>query len=649
MPRVFYQKEVPTSNVYFPLTKWIDVSEKHSIGYGLKTDGVGTLSIEFSPDENNVDSTLTKDIDSGVREVHIFKRLNSFVRFKAVWTTTPSYFRLEVFNDDFSNLTSGLDSVIQQDSDAQVSRSVLLGQTDGGNYSNVPVTPEGHLEVAIHGPRLPFGSIHTENLKPVFQSDGVYGLNTFSMITSTGLSVGTGAGSGSVTASGNKLVCSTGATQYSFASLQSRRRLRYRAGQGVVGRFTALFSSPVSSGIQVAGLGTSETTLAFGYNGTSFGILYSTGGVREIHTFTVTTASTATNDYVVTLPNTATVNVTATNNSSTTQTAYEISRGAFPGWKASARGSTVIFVADSSGNKSGSFSLTQPSAGVPAAGSDAETLAGVASTDTWIPQASWNGDVCDGSGSSSNKSGFNLNPAYGNVYSITVQYLGFGPIEFKVEATSPDNNPEFITVHTIRYNNTSTSVSLSQPSFPFLAAASSAGSTSNISVSIGSFAGFNEGEIINLGPRVSYQLDSLITSSTTVYKPLFTIRNGFEWRGRVNQSVIRLLDISGSANGSANANTKFYLVRNPTLTGPVNFLSSGTNSSCYVDKGATGMSTPADADILWTRSVTTTGDFEYALSDREITLQPGESLALCVKSLTNTASCTGALNTREDQ
>lgn len=515
-----------------------------------------------------------------------------------------------------------------------------------GELAQLQATGEGHLEVAIHSPRLPFGSIHTEKLAPIFQSDGVYGINTFSMLTSTGLAVGTGSGSGSVTTSGNKLVCSTGTTQYSFASLQSRRRLRYKAGQGVVGRFAALFSTPVASGVQVAGFGTAETTLAFGYNGTTFGILYSNGGVREIHTFTVTTASTATNNYVVTLPNTATVNVTATNNGSTTQTAYEISKGTFPGWKASARGSTVIFVADSTGNKSGSFSLAQTGAATPAAGSDAETVTGASTTDTWIPQTTWNGDKLDGTGAS----GVTLDPSKGNVYQIGIQYLGFGAIVFQVEtATSNSNNPEFVTVHTIKYPNTSTNVSLSQPSFPFLAAASSAGSTTDISVSVGSFAGFNEGEQINLGPRVSHQLDSTVTSSTSAFKPLFTIRNDREWKSRANQSVIHLLDVSGSANGNANATTKFYLVRDADLTGPVNFMTAGTNSCVYIDKAATGMSTPSDSQIVYTRSLATSSDFDYAFSDREITLQPGESMTVAVKSLTATAVCTGSLNTREDQ
>lgn len=528
--------------------------------------------------------------------------------------------------------------------------STIVAENDLGQDIKLKATDEGHLEMAIHGPLLPFRSVHVESLTPIFQNDGVYGANSFQTITSTGLSVGVGSGSGSVSYSGNKMIVATGATQYSFASLQSRRRLRYRPGQGVVMRAAGYFTNPVASSISVLGVGTAESSLCFGYNGTRFGILHSTGGVREVHTFTVTTASTATNDYVVTLPNTATVNVTATNNSSTTQTAYEISKGTFPGWKAAARGATVIFTADSVGQKTGSFSLAQTGAGVPAAGSDAETIAGVASTDTWIYQQDWNGDKMDGSQTPSNRSGMLLDPTKGNVYQIGIQYLGFGAISFQIEAThQASNNPEFITVHTIKYPNTSTSVSVSQPSFPFLAAAYSAGSTTDTGVVVSSYAGFVEGVARNLGPRISYDLDSTITSSTTAYKPIFTVRNDVVFNGRANQSVVYLLDVSGMAIGNANANTKFYLVRNAALTGPVNFTQVGGSSSCYWDIAATGMTTPAQSDKIWSKTIGQTSDFSYSFSDREITLQPGESITLCVKSLAATASCTGSLNTREDQ
>lgn len=525
----------------------------------------------------------------------------------------------------------------------------LLAEQNNGLYKAIHATTEGHLEVDVHGPRLPFGSVHAESLSPVFQVDGVYGVNSYMATTTTGLSVGTGSGSGSVTASGNKFVCSTGTTQYSFATVQSRRRLRYRPGQGVVGRFTALWSTPAASSIVVAGIGTAEAGIYFGYNGTSFGILHSTGGVREIHTLTITTASTSTNAYVVTLPNGATVNVAATSNSSTARTAYEISQGTFPGWDAEARGATVVFVRGSAGPVTGTFSLAQTGAVTPAAGTDAETVAGVAATDVWIPQASWNGDVMDGSDSASNPSGFSFDPTKGNLFEIGVSYLGYGAVTCKVAATFDDaNQPEYVTVHTFKFPNTRTAVNLSQPAFPFTAAAYSAGSTTDVTVSVGSFAGFIEGQIKNLGPRQTYFNTAAVTSSVSAYVPIFTARNSLYYAGRANQAVSHLLSVAGAAKSNAGLTT-FILIRNATLTGNASFTQFSDTSVTYWDTASTGCSFANNSQIIWSGSVSESGQFNALFDDREITLQPGETVTLAVRSVSQVATCIGSLNTREDQ
>lgn len=56
-------------------------------------------------------------------------------------------------------------------------RAVIYAETDGGETLPAPSDVNGHPEVVIHGPRNPFGSIHTESLDPVFQYDAVYGIN----------------------------------------------------------------------------------------------------------------------------------------------------------------------------------------------------------------------------------------------------------------------------------------------------------------------------------------------------------------------------------------------------------------------------------------------------------------------------------------
>ncbi len=516
----------------------------------------------------------------------------------------------------------------------------MAAQGNDGRVVDLATTAEGHLEVAIHAPRLPFGSVHTESLTPVFQSDAVYGINTQQVSSST-------SGSGAVSASDSLFTCSTGTTIYSFGTLQSRKRLRYRAGQGVVGRFTGRFTTGVASSIQVAGVGHAEDGFYFGYNGTSFGILHVNRGVREVRTLTVTTASTATNNYNVTLNGTA-FNVTATNNGSTARTAYEISRGTFTGWDAESIGSTVVFVKNSAGAASGSYSLAQSGAGTPAAGSFAQTKAGAASTDTWYAQTAWNGDKLNGTG----PSGVTLDPTKGNVFEIGIQYLGYGSVEFKVEVTSSDgNNSDFVTVHTLRFPNTLTATHVGNPSFPFTMASYSAGSTTDLSVYCGSFSGFIEGQKVLHGPRYSY-VNTLTTVGATNYQALFTIRNTRYFGGRTNQSVINLLSVSGALKHTQPC--IFYLIKNGELAGTPSFAAFTSGSCSTWDTAATTVTFSDNSQLLWTGHLGETGDIDHHFtngeSSGEITLQPGEWITLAAKASTGTPSyVTGSINTREDQ
>lgn len=521
----------------------------------------------------------------------------------------------------------------------------LVGVTNIGETVDIASTAEGHLEVAIHTPINPFGSVHTESLRPIFQTDAVYGINTAECTTTTGLSYdpgpAPGSNTGSATAANSLFTCATGTTAYSFATIQSRKRLRYRAGQGVVGRFTALWSAPVASSTVVAGFGSGESGYFFGYNGTSFGILHSTAAVREIRTFTVT-AATSTGGTVTFRLNGLDYTVTLATSATTTLTANDIASNTFPGWSVEARGATVIFLARAAGLKSGTFSITLGSA-VGTAGSFAQTLAGVAATDTWIAQAAWNGDKCDGTGSSS----FTLDPTKGNVFQIGIAWLGFGPVTFSImQPAVAGNNANWVVVHTINNPNSRATVHASQPSFPFTMAAYSAGSTTNVSVSVGSFAGLIEGQKYLTGPRMSYFNPGGVTSSTSAYVPIASVRNSLAYAARANQSVVNILSIGGSTK-STNGITGFYVIRNATLTG-ANWTAFATTSCTYYDTTATAATFSANSQVIWVGSTTGDGQIEHTFED-DVTLQPGETVTIAVRSVTGTATCLGQLNTREDQ
>ena len=515
----------------------------------------------------------------------------------------------------------------------------LVAVDDSGGVRELATTAEGHLEVAVHAPRLPFGSVHTENLTPIFQSDAVYGINAQQVLATSG----TG---GSATASDSAFTCSTGTSVGGYGTLQSRKRLRYRPGQGVVARFAGYYTSPVANSYQLIGVGHAEDGFYFGYQGTSFGILHVSRGVREVRTLTVTTASTATNNYNVQL-NGVTTNVTATNNGSTLRTAYEIAQGTYVGWSAEAIGSTVVFVANDAAAKAGAFSLGQSGAGVPAAGTFATTKAGVASTDVFIAQSTWNGDKMDGTG----PSGYTLDKTKGNVFQIGIQYLGFGCVTFSIEVPGDGNNPDFVAVHTIRVPNSRTTTTVGNPSFPFTMTAYSTGSTTNLTVRVGSFAGFVEGKKILHGPRFTY-VNQLTTVGAVNLQALFTVQNTRYYGGRSNQSVVNLLSVTGALKHTSPC--IFYLIRNGTLAGNPNFTAYTTSSCTYVDTAATTVTYSDNAQLVWTGHLGDTGDIDHHFGNGEtggeITLQPGETLTLAARASTGTPSyVTGSINTREDQ
>ena len=519
---------------------------------------------------------------------------------------------------------------------------------DAGFATGLATTAEGHLEVSVHGPRLPFGSIHAESMTPIFQTDAVYGINSGQVATTT-------SGTGSATAANSLFSVSTGTTALSQGVILGRKRLRYRPGQGVIGRFTARFTSPVTYSYQVIGFGHSEdgVYMAYreatgpGYTGVApaFGILYINRAHREVRTLTVTTGSSTTENVTVTL-NTVAFSVAVTNSGNIQRTVWEISQGTYAGWDAYPAGATVVFVKKSANPASGTYTL----AGSTAVGTFAQTRAGAVGTETFIPQSTWNGDKLDGTGAS----GVTIDPTKGNVFEIQIQYLGFGAIIFKCEVVPPGgNNADFVVIHTMKLPNTLTATSFGNPSFPFTMAAYSAGSTTNLTVSAGSFAGFIEGPKVLHGNRFTY-FNSLTTVGASNFQAWFTVANTRYYGGQASQVVINLLSISGALKHTSPC--IFYLIKNGSLAGNPNFVSLASNSGSLWDTSATTVTYSTGDQLLWTGHLGDTGEIDHhfggtsELNMEELTLQPGDWVTLAAKAITGTPSyVTGSMNTREDQ
>ena len=597
------------------------------------TDGGSYLILDYGSYNKHVVKPFDMDI---VSDKITFK--NSFEELTVAYAdiTSPSS----------ASATALRDALIAYNNTAGAEGSVISGISDNGVAVNLASTAEGHLEVALHDPLLPFGSVHTESLTPIFQTDAVYGINSGQVVTNT-------SGSGAVTGTDNLFTCSTGTTIYSQGVLLGRKRLRYRAGQGVVGRFTALYSAPVANSYAIAGFGTASDGVYFGYGNTnnladtSFGILYVRGGVREVKTLTVSTGATSASNCTITLNGTA-FTVPLTNASNIQRTVYEISTyTGYTGWDAYAASSTtVIFVRKSAGATAGTQTFSAGTTG--AAATIAVTKTGAASVDTFVPQSSWNGDKLDGTGSS----GFVLDPTKGNVFQIGIQYLGFGSISFKVETVSSGNNYTWTTVHTLTLPNTLTAPSFTNPSFPFTMAAYSAGSTTDVTVKTGSFAGFIEGAKVLQGNRFSY-LKQLTTVGATNLQALFTVMNTRYYSDKANQAVINLISVSGAIKHTSPV--IYYLIKGGTLAGNPSFTQLASNSCSVYDTSATTVTYTTGDQLLWTGHLGDTGEIDHHFGNgtfnaEELTLQPGEWVTLAAKATTGTPSyVTGSMNTREDQ
>jgi len=328
-----------------------------------------------------------------------------------------------------------------------------------------PQTIDGSDKVYIDGPNSTFGDVRVTTITPQAQGDFVYGIQGDIFTTSS-------FAGGTTTTSNGLCELASGTNPAGSATVQLRRGLKYRAGQGSLMRVTALYDTPNAGNAQFVGCGNAECGYFVGYFGTSFGILHSQTGQREIRELTVTTGA-GTGDVTVTLDGNAIV-VPVTGGSSPEQTAYQLAKADYSqvgngGWLADAVSGSVYYVAARSNSTStGSYSV----AGSSIVGSFTRTKAGLAQTNTFITQSSFNVDKLDGNG----PTGMTLDQSKGNVFEIGFQYLGFGNAKFDIE---DEETGKFRTFHIIKNTNSRTTPVLKNPNVLALATSANIGGTTS--------------------------------------------------------------------------------------------------------------------------------------------------------------------------
>lgn len=516
----------------------------------------------------------------------------------------------------------------------------VAATTSSGASMPVPATTEGHLEVAIHGPVGAFGEVLTTYMNPVLQIDAVYGINT-RQVFSTVSGIGT-AGNGD-----NMFQVSTAGGIGSFGTIQSRRRLRYRAGQGLICRFTARFTSPLASTYQLVGFGHAEDGLYVGYNGLNFGILYSKYGKRTINRLTITAGATSGGNVLING-----TSVAVTNSSSITRTAWEISKVAIPGYTGACvhteGGVTYLHYVSSSAIDLAV--LTFDANGTGATATVAKDRSGAAATDTWIYQSAWNVDTMDGNGNSAST----LDPTKLNVYEFKIQYLGAGAFQLSIETNKEGNNSNISLAHVIVNPNTLIKPSFGTPVFPFTMAAYDLGVGNNVTAYCASVIGAIEGATSLTGNRgtITRTLGSTVTAAANWV--LFSVHNDLVFQGKPNQCQIIPTLISCAVDH--NQPVTFYLVRSLTaaeitFTGNPSFVPYDSSTSVANTEVTATQAVYAQNQIVWAGSVGSTGTIVNDLFDQseDISLQPGEYLTCIARTAANTAQyVTATLIWRED-
>lgn len=515
-----------------------------------KTDANCTLYFDFSNDGVNADTFPTAGftVTANIHEFHIAVKGPRYFRPRVVnGAANQTYLRLYTYYGDFRKGNAPINFTIADDADAVVTKSVIsgIGQTTASVTDNkalqVTMPPSG---------RTSFGETSVAQNSPEVELTFPYRVNSAIVETREN-------NSGNVTHDVNLIKISTGANTASSAAFLSKGISRYNPGIGILGRFTALFTTGVANSTQIMGIGNDGNFIGFGYNGTDFGILHSSNGTPEVRTLTVTTGSSTAENINITL-NDVVTSVAVTNTGNVSLTANEIANGDYSnsglGWSAYAKGDQVEFVSWSAEPLNANYSLGAASTAV---GTFSRSVIGETSTENWIAQANWNAeDKFDGTG----LTGITIDPTKGNVYQVRLQWLGYGAIQFFLEDA---DDAEYHLVHTIEYNNSNTVTNLRDPSFRIVGKVTNTTNNTDMILKSASSAIFKEGKSELTGLR--YGINNSIGSITTTALPVVSFRMGLVDNGKHVKTTAKILSINAAVEHTKPMNIIIY--SNPTLTG----------------------------------------------------------------------------------
>ena len=235
-------------------------------------------------------------------------------------------------------------------------------------------------------------------------------------------------------------------------------------------------------------------------------------------------------------------------------------------------------------------------------------------SDTFIAQASWNGDKVDGSG----PSGFTWDATKGSPMAIQYQWLGVGIVNFFVYG----DNGDPILIHTIKYGNAHTGVSLLNPCLPMRVEVSNGATATARTFSCPCLTASIYGD---RGPANDHPFSggagnvSLSNGSETFVAAFF---NKATFQSLTNRIVIQPREFNVCANGQR---TVFNLYRRNASTGltATSFANVDATNSC-IQTSTAGTFTATGWRKIKSLAVENGGNIILTPQKGELPLYPGD-------------------------
>ena len=439
---------------------------------------------------------------------------------------------------------------------------------------------------------------------------------------------------GSTDVNDNLLRCQTGASIGGYGVIRTKQSIIYHPGEAIRGRITGMFTAGVANSLQFAGLFSLTETLAFGYDGADFGIIYERHGKAECQEIEVTGAAGGAESATVTLGgDAATANLTAT---TAAGNAFEIARDCNADatlgakWNFFQNGDKVIAVAKSVGDKTGTMSFSSATA----TATVTEKQAGALKTKTLIKRADWNMNT-----------DYVIDPTKLNIYQIDYGYLGSSSITFSVYDHAASH---FIPVHRIE-NKDLTKTSIGNPSLKIGWTAASLGSSGTNLVTQGGSASIQKIAIEHQLESGSRAVDFSKTGIGQTLTNIITLRNRGHYGYRYNLGNVLPLAFSVNHETSGKKGLLVEIIKNATIAGVPNFTYSNENDS-IVEYDTAG-TTVTNGELISSFVIEANGSLYLDIADKIDGLLPRETLTVAALQIGTgaTDSTDASISWKEDK